>query len=214
MKSALVVGATGLVGGEVVNLLLESTEYESVTVLVRKEINIQHPKLIVKVIDFLHLETEVQDKYDDVFCCLGTTIKKAKTKEKFIEVDFTYPVQLAKRTKELGAKQFLVISAIGAKSSSPFFYSKVKGELEESLKKVNLPSLKIFRPSLLVGERAEFRLGEKMGEIAGNILKPFLQGSLRKYRNIHSDKVAASMYEAALEQEMIAVKIYESTDMQ
>ncbi|MEI5909568.1 NAD(P)H-binding protein [Bacillus spongiae] len=213
-RSALVVGATGLVGNELVNLLLESDEYTSVTILVRRDVNLQHPKLTVKIIDFDQVDEAINEYYDDVFCCLGTTIKKAKTKENFQKVDLAYPLNIAQKAKEQGLGQFLVISSLGANTSSPFFYSRVKGELEKGLIELDLPSLKIFRPSLLVGQRPEVRLGEKSGEIAGKLFRPFLIGPMRKYRSNKGEKVAERMYEAALHPTSTSVTVYESSDLQ
>ena len=133
-KTSLVVGATGLVGGRLVNILLKAPEYEKVIVWVRKSTGIKNKKLEEKIIDFELLDTyKLDDRIDHVFCCLGTTIKKAKSKEAFKKVDLEYIVSLARKAKENDVSQFLVISAMGANIKSAVFYNKVKGQMETEL---------------------------------------------------------------------------------
>lgn len=197
-RSALIVGATGLVGNELLHILLQSNAYENVKILIRKPIAINHPKLTQKLVDFNELEKyEEEFTVHDVFCCLGTTIKKAGSQEAFKKVDFEYPLKVAKLAKNNGAKQFLIVSAMGANSHSRIFYNRVKGEIEEALKQVQLPSLHIFRPSLLLGKRNEFRFGERVAEILSPILSPLLSGKLRKYKPIQGKDVAQAMYQIA-----------------
>jgi uncharacterized protein YbjT (DUF2867 family) len=193
-KTALVLGSTGLIGKELVKVLSEHDQYEKIHLLVRRPIEFKSDKCETHIVDFDHL-----DKYQElfqvtvVFCCLGTTIKKAKTKEAFKKVDYEYPVEAAKVAKENGVEKFLIVSAMGAASNSRIFYNRVKGELEESLRKLNLPSLQIFRPSLLLGNREEFRLGEKAAEKASGFLNFIMVGPLRPYRGIQAKKVAEAM---------------------
>jgi uncharacterized protein YbjT (DUF2867 family) len=192
-KTALVLGATGLVGSELVKILLEKN-YEKVILLVRKRIPLEHEMIEQHVIDFEQL-SEYKELFQatNIFCCLGTTIKKAKTKMAFRKVDFTYPLEAARLSKEMGAERYLIVTAMGANAKSHFFYSQVKGEVEEALRDLDLPSLHIFRPSLLLGKREEFRFGEKVAEKASNVLNTLLVGPLRPYRGIHAKKVAAAM---------------------
>lgn len=209
-KVALVVGATGLVGNELVKMLLSAPEYEKVIVWVRTSMDIEHNKLEEKIINFRELDKYVVDKsVNHVFCCLGTTIKKAKSQEAFLKVDLEYPTVLAKKAKERNVSQFLAISAMGADSGSRIFYNRTKGQLEEELKKVGLPGLHIFRPSLLLGKRKEFRLGEKTVSAAYKALPFIFIGGLKKYKPIQGKTVACAMYKMALS-EKNGVNIYGS----
>lgn len=193
-KTALVLGATGLIGKELVKILSENGQYQKVHLLVRRPITVESEVCKVHIVDFdeLHKYRELFQG-TDVFCCLGTTIKVAKTKEEFRKVDYEYPVEAARIAKENGTEKFLIVSSMGADSKSFFFYSRVKGDVEESLFKVNLPSLHIFRPSLLLGKREEFRFGEKLAEKASGVLNNLMIGPLRPYRGIQARKVAAAM---------------------
>ncbi|MGB8955302.1 MAG: oxidoreductase [Tumebacillaceae bacterium] len=197
-KSALLLGASGLVGSSLLRLLLEGADYEKVTVFVRRELKLEHPKLVQRVVDFERLgEFSAEFRVDDVFCCLGTTIRKAGSQEAFRKVDFTYPVECAKLAKAEGAERFLIITAMGANARSGIFYNRVKGEVEEALMGLHLPSLHIFRPSLLLGERAEMRVGESIGIKLAPVLGAVLVGPLRKYRAIEGRVVAKAMYRVA-----------------
>lgn len=197
-KSALVLGATGLVGKELVNLLLQQDTYEKIHLLVRKPLATDNPKCKQHVINFDHLHNYSDFfQVSDIYCCLGTTIKKAGTKEAFRKVDYGYPLEAAKLAKEKGAEKYLIISAMGANSKSLFFYNQVKGQLEEHLRKLELPSLHIFRPSLLLGSREEFRFGERMAAKMSRVLYAVLAGPLKPYRAIEAKKVASAMVNAA-----------------
>ncbi|MCM3585246.1 oxidoreductase [Mesobacillus maritimus] len=198
-NTALVVGATGLVGNELVTLLLTESKYEKVKVLTRRTLPLTHPKLEQFVVDFDQLASYQDEmQVEDVYCCLGTTIKKAGTQEAFKKVDFTYPVELAKLTREKGAQKFFIITAMGATKDTKVFYSRVKGEVEEDVKKLGFHSLHIFRPSLLLGERKEFRFGEKIGVLLSPLFSFLLVGSLKKFKPIHARDVAKAMYQASL----------------
>jgi uncharacterized protein YbjT (DUF2867 family) len=213
-RSALILGATGLVGRQVVKQLTSASEYKEVHLLVRRPVDKTNPKQIVHVVDFDSLVEESFPQVDDVFICIGTTIKKAKTKEAFKKVDFDYPLKVATMARNKGASRLLVISAIGADHSSRVFYSRVKGEMEEALKKLSYPHVDIFRPSLLLGEREEFRLGEKMGEVGVKLLKPVLAGPMRKYRGIKDAVVARAMYRRAIREASEGVTIIQSDDIE
>ncbi len=197
-RTALLLGATGLVGGELLTLLLADADYRQVTVLVRRNLSQSHPKLVQRVVDFRDLAKAADAfKVDDVFCCLGTTIKKAGSQQAFREVDYTYPLESAKLAVQQGAGQYLLITALGANAKSSVFYSRVKGEVEEAIGKLPLKSLHIFRPSLLLGDRQESRTGEK---IAVALMKPLgflLAGPLKKYRGIEARTVAQAMLRTA-----------------
>ena len=197
-KLALLVGASGLVGGELLNCLLIGPEYSKVLILVRKPLGIKHPKLEERVIEFEDLALNKDYfKVNDVFCCLGTTIKKAKSQEAFTKVDLEYPVELARLAKEMQAEKFLVISSMGASSKSRVFYSRTKGFLEQELKGISIKSLHIFRPSLLLGNRKEFRISESITAFLTRGISFIFVGSLKKYRPIDAKIVANGMYKAA-----------------
>lgn len=198
-RTALLVGATGLVGKELLHILLASDTYEKVIIFVRKSLALDNEKLTEFVIDFDELASyEEAHKVDDVFCCLGTTIKKAGSEEAFKLVDYTYPVEIAQLAKKHGAEQYFLISAIGADSSSRIFYNRVKGEVEAALQAIDFPSLHVFHPSLLLGDRGEFRLGEKLADVFSPVYSPLLRGKLTKYKPVQGKVVAESMYQAAL----------------
>jgi uncharacterized protein YbjT (DUF2867 family) len=193
-KTALVLGATGLIGKELVKILSENGHYQKVHLLVRRPIEVKSEVFEVHVVDFDELHKyHALFEVTDVFCCLGTTIKVAKTKEAFRKVDYDYPIEAAKLANENGAEKYLIVSSMGADTKSLFFYSRVKGDVEETLNSLNLPSLHIFRPSLLLGNREEFRIGEKLAEKASGILNKIMIGPLRPFRGIQARKVAAAM---------------------
>lgn len=197
-KSALIAGATGLTGKELVKILVDQPAYHKITVLVRRPLDIEHPKLEQVKVDFNKLEDYKKFfEVDDVFCCLGTTIKKAGSQKAFRRVDYELPATLGTLAKAAGVQKFLVISAMGADSRSNIFYNRVKGQLEDRLKKLELPALHIFRPSLLLGDRKEFRLGEKAASLLAPVFSPLLRGSMQKYKPIQADQVARAMYAAA-----------------
>ncbi|GGE64347.1 oxidoreductase [Priestia taiwanensis] len=209
-RTALVLGASGLVGQELTQLLLNSKQYGSVTILVRKPLQLEHEKLQQQQVDFSNLEAHKElFAVDDVFSCLGTTIKKAKTKENFKKVDYEYTVQVAHLAEQQGVQNFLVISSMGANAKSIFFYSRVKGEMEEALQKLSIKGIHIFRPTLLVGDREEFRFGEKVAEKASASMPFLFKGSLEKYRPIQAKEVAKGMYTVALRNES-GLHIYNS----
>lgn len=198
VRNALIAGASGLVGGHLLSLLLKSERYSQVISIGRHELPLIHPKLDQKVVNFDKLKSHAADlAVDDVFCCLGTTIKKAGSKESFYKVDHTYVVQLAQLAAQQGASQFLVISAMGADAGSMIFYNKVKGEMERDVRQQPYSSVHIFRPSLLLGDREEQRTGE---EFASKVMKPLsnlMIGPLEKYKPIEAETVARAMLAAA-----------------
>lgn len=194
--NALLVGATGLVGGFVMARLLAHPDYSNVEVWVRRELPLRDLKLIQRVVDFSNLPLQ-QVHADHVFCCLGTTIAKAGSEAAFRKVDHDYPLALAKLARSGGGKKFLMVSALGADATSSVFYNRVKGEVENAIVALDLPAVWFFRPSLLLGPRQENRPGERIGAVIGKLVAPLLIGGLRKYRPIHVDTVAAAMVYAA-----------------
>ncbi|MGB6409411.1 MAG: NAD(P)H-binding protein [Planococcus donghaensis] len=197
-KTALLAGASGLVGKELLHILLNSSNYSQVIILVRQPLEIAHEKLQQVTTDFDKLEEYA--KYfdvDDVYCCLGTTIKKAGSQEAFKKVDYDYPLKMAELAASQQAKNFLVITALGADSTSRVFYSRTKGQLQLRLKKIGLTALHIFQPSLLLGDRKEFRLGEKAAASLSPVYSRFLKGKMEKYKPVEAKSVALAMYEVA-----------------
>ncbi|MDD2793396.1 MAG: NAD(P)H-binding protein [Sediminibacterium sp.] len=190
-RKALLLGATGLTGSLLLDRLLESELYSSVTIYVRKATGRSHPKLIEECIDFDTIQTAVEA--DDVFCCLGTTIKTAKTREAFSKVDLHYPVKIARLQLDAGSKRFLAISSMGANPHSMVFYSRTKGLMEEALQRMDYPSLYIFRPSFIVGNRTEKRAGEKMAIRITDWINPLLAGPLRNYASVKATAIADAM---------------------
>lgn len=199
-RTALLLGATGLVGGHCLNLLLNDEAYDRVHVLGRRPLPREHASLEQHVVDFERLEEHAHlIQAQDVFCCLGTTIRQAGSREAFRRVDFHYPDQIARIAVRQGAERFLIVTALGAWAGSPIFYNQVKGEIEEAIRTLSFSTLVIVRPSLLLGERAEQRRGERLGEVALRVLTPLLRGPLRKYRPIEARAVAAAMVRLAKE---------------
>jgi uncharacterized protein YbjT (DUF2867 family) len=212
LKTALLVGATGLVGGQLLTKLLHSPYYSKVTVLTRRALGIRNTKLNEVIFDFDAPDASMI-KADDIFCCLGTTIKKAGSREAFKKVDFEYPLRTAKHAKLNGATKYLIVTAMGADPKSSIFYNRVKGEIEQALRELHFPSLHILQPSLLLGERQEARLGEKTGEVLMTLLKPLMLGPLKKYRAIDSEKVANAMLALAKKPEE-GVFVHNSAELQ
>jgi uncharacterized protein YbjT (DUF2867 family) len=197
-KRALVAGATGLVGSHLVQVLLERPVYDKVIVIGRRPLAMQHPKLEQRTVDFERLHDYADAfRVDDIYCALGTTIKKAGSQAAQRKVDYEYIVAAGRLAKQAGAKQFLLVSSMGANAKSGVFYSRLKGETEEALAALNLPTLLIFRPSLLLGDRQEFRFGERAAMALTPVINPLLVGSMRKYRGIHARTVAQAMVNAA-----------------
>ncbi|MBK5721732.1 oxidoreductase [Dysgonomonas sp. Marseille-P4677] len=212
-KIAVIIGSSGLTGSQLLKTLLSSNVYHKVISFVRRSSKISHPKLVQYVVDFDNPQSyENLIEGNDMFCCLGTTIKKAGTEEAFEKVDLHYPIQFAKAAANKGIKQFSIISTLGANPKSGNFYLRTKGKCEDELRKLPFQSISIFRPSLLLGNRKEFRLGEKLAEYAMRILSVFLVGSLRKYRSISIKKVAYAMFQIA-QQNTVGYHVYESDEI-
>ena len=214
MKTTLIAGATGLVGSELLQQIINEPAYNKIHILVRKEIEAKSDKVIQHIIDFEKLETfEIKEPINHVFCTLGTTIKKAKTKENFRKVDYDYVLALANKAKEWDAETFLMVSSLGANAKSKIFYNRVKGEVEKALSELKLNQLFIFRPSLLMGNRKEHRAGEKSAIAVYKIINPLFIGKLKKYKGIQASLVAKGMFETALNNED-HFKIFESDEIQ
>jgi uncharacterized protein YbjT (DUF2867 family) len=193
MKNALVVGATGLVGKEIIRELINDDQYEKIIVLARRELSIAHPKLDTRLIEFNRLNEFFPDeKISACFCALGTTQKKSG-REGMLRVDYEYVVQLASLCSEHDVPKFLVVSSQGANCSSSFFYLRTKGQMEEAVKKTGLPFIYFIRPSLITGEREEFRFAEEMGYYALKLISPLLVGNLSLMKPVSGLQIAQCM---------------------
>jgi uncharacterized protein YbjT (DUF2867 family) len=193
MTTALLAGASGLVGGECLNLLLGDERYERIRVVTRRDLGgqVAHPRIEQIVVDFADLDaTKDVLRADHVFCALGTTMRKAGSKERFREVDYEYPLALARHTATNGARHFSLVSSLGANPGSRFFYSRVKGELEQALAHMALPSLAIFRPSIIAGDRGEVRPLERLAQ-------RLLAVAPRSVRPVSAATIAAAMVAVA-----------------
>jgi uncharacterized protein YbjT (DUF2867 family) len=199
-RIAAIAGATGLIGAHLLRRLLTDPAYEKIIALTRRPLDdFSSPKLQTLNGDFEMPEAGLQGAaIDDAFCALGTTIKKAGSQEAFRKVDHDYILAFARAAKAAGAKRFLLVSAMGASASSSVFYSRVKGETERGVRALGFETLHIFRPGLLLGERAEKRSGEEIGAALTSFLNPLMIGPLRDYRSIRGEAVAAAMRGAAL----------------
>ncbi len=210
-KTALIAGSTGLIGSQLLQLLLDSDRYSHVIALTRQDLPLKHSKLTQLKIDFSKLGESLDDfAADDIYCCLGTTMAKAGTKENFYQVDFYYPLLLAKSGKQRGAKQYMLVSALGADKNSSIYYNQVKGEIEEAVTKEHFEATHIFRPSLLLGDRSEQRTGEDAARIFYKIFGFLIP---KKYKAIDSANVARAMLHFA-SQEQKGIHIHESKDLQ
>lgn len=198
-RIAVVAGATGLVGGRLLRRLLAQDEYREVRVLGRRPPSLDAGQLRFIHSDFSKLEDlDVELNVDDVFCCLGTTIRQAGSQAAFERVDYHMVVDLARAAQKSGAKRFLVVSAAGASLRSPVFYSRVKARMEEAVAALPFEAVHIVRPSLLLGERKDLRPGEWLGQLLAPLLAPFMIGPLRRYQPIQADAVAATLVKLAL----------------
>jgi uncharacterized protein YbjT (DUF2867 family) len=211
MKTAIVIGATGLIGSTLTQQLLDNSTYSKVVLLLRKPLNISHLKLVQEVIDFDKLDVS-KIVGDDLFCAMGTTIRKAGSQEVQYKIDCTYPFEIGKIAKANGIKQYILVSAVGANLKSSNFYLKTKGSVEQQVQSLGFQNFVSLRPSMLLGDRGEFRLGEKIGTVLSNMLSPFLFGSLRKYHGIEASDVAKAMQRFA-NQGLSGVRFVEYDEM-
>lgn len=209
----MIIGATGLVGKQLLRMLLIDRKYEKIKVFTRRSVEIENKKLQEFIVDFNEIDSWKKDiKGDILFSCLGTTIKKAGSKENQYKVDYTYQFEVAKAAAENGTGQLVLISSLGANSKSSIFYSRIKGELDESVKKLPFERVSIFRPSALVGNRQEERAGEKtMIKVTRIFVKIF--PFLKKYKPIDATIVAAAMVNVVERQDGEKYTIYNNTEL-
>jgi uncharacterized protein YbjT (DUF2867 family) len=192
-KHATLLGASGLVGNEVLKALLEAPEIEMVTVLVRKSLNIQHPKLAQQLVDFSSLDESAVPSADLLFCCIGSTRKKTPDKSEYHSVDFGITRKVSTIAKNKGYTQLHLISSIGAKATSKNFYLNLKGTIEKAVIDLSFDTTVIYRPSILLGKRQEKRPMEKLGRILAPLFDAFTFGG--PYHSVHAKLLASKMLE-------------------
>ena len=192
-RVAVLAGATGLVGGFCLDLLLSSPRYELVHALGRRPPDRDHERLNKIETDFSDLAEAGLGHVDDVFCCLGTTLRQAGGREAFRAVDYDLPVRLAQVARDCTAAHFSLVSSLGADPSARSFYLRVKGETERAIAAVGIRSLAFLRPSLILGPRREPRIGETVGKFVASAFHPIMVGPLRRYRAVEARDVAHAM---------------------
>ena len=195
-KSALVLGSSGLIGSLLLEKLFNHPDYSTIITIVRKPQQINHPKLIEIVTDFnSDINLDDIETINSIFSCLGTTRKKTPDLDAYHKIEVDIPNQFAKLGIQKGLTKFHYISAVGANANSSNFYLKMKGEAEETLQKNTIKQLFLYRPSLLIGNRAEYRLAENISSKVFPLINFFLRGKLSKYKSIEAEKVAQSLIE-------------------
>ena len=196
---AIIAGASGLIGSNLLHILLNQPEYNEIVILVRKSTGIIHPKLKELIIDFDKLDSYASEiSGHAIFSCLGTTNNKTPDKALYKKIDYDYPVQLAELGFKNGIKQYHLVSSIGANKSSSTFYLKLKGETDEDVAKTGIKTVHIYQPSFLIGNRKEFRISEKLLIPVMKVFDFLLIGNLKKYRSIPAQTVAMAMFKQSL----------------
>lgn len=194
-KTALLLGASGLTGSLLLELLLSDSDYVKIKLFSRKNSGLTHPKIEEHVIDLLHLENYSADFTGDVvFCCIGTTKAKTPNETEYRAIDYGIPVAAAQLAKLNNIPTFIAISALGATTNSPVFYNRIKGEMEQSVIAFGIPRTYLLEPSLISGDRKEVRVGETMAMYLMKIINPLLFGTLKKYRSIAPKNIAKTMW--------------------
>ena len=212
MKTALLFGASGLVGNHLLNQLISNNNYSKIKLFVRSSIDISDPKIEIIQTDFNNLENHKEDiKGDDCFFCIGTTKKNSPDKNEYKRVELEVPKQIAQIAKSNSVNSFVFISSGYADPKSSGDYLKFKGEVEEELKRLNFQKLGIMRPSFLLGDRKEKRIGEKIGIFVFKLLSPLFLGPLKKMKPIHSATVAKAMI--TITQNKVSKTIFESDEI-
>ena len=212
MKTALLFGVSGLVGGHLLNQLIKNNNYSKIKLFVRSVPQISDPKIEIIETDFNNLENHNEDiKGDDCFFCIGTTKQNSPDKNEYQRVELEVPKQIAQIAKSNLVNTFIFVSALYANPKSSGNYVRFKGMVEEELKRLNFPKLALMRPSFLMGDRKEKRVGEKIGIFVFKLLSPLLLGPLKKMRPIHSETVAKAMIRAA--NENFEKNIFESNEI-
>ena len=200
MKTALLFGSSGLIGGHLTKQLIENSSYSKVKLFVRSDPKISDPKIEVIKTDFNNLQDHKDEiTGDDCFFCIGTTKQNAPDKDEYRRIEYNIPIEIAKIAKSNSVKSFLYVSSGFADPKSSGAYLKNKGDVEEELKSLNFLKLGIMRPSFLIGDRKEKRIGEKIGIFIFKLISPFFLGPLKKMKPINSEKVAKAMIKIANE---------------
>lgn len=209
----MIAGATGLVGSKLLTLEIGNISTGKIYVLARNPIEMEHPKVSVLITDFKDFRKYEQQfrETNDLYCCIGTTIKKAKSKEAFREVDFGIPLKLAEFANICGIQRYIAISSLGANPRSGNFYLKTKGEMEREVSKYHFKKLAFLRPSLLIGHRNEFRFGEKIAQFFTLLISPVLVGRFKKYRPIMDVTVAKAMM--SISRSINNQRVYQSNEL-
>jgi uncharacterized protein YbjT (DUF2867 family) len=198
-RIAWIVGGSGLVGSRLLPMLLHGGAYERVVALSRRPLRVDHPRLANRILRFENLEKELASlACTDAYCCLGSTLKQAGSREAFRAVDCDLVVRFARYARANGAVSLAVVSAIGADIAAKNFYMHVKGEAEIALQTLRFPALHIFQPSLLLGSRRELRATEGIARLLAPLVSPLMLGKLRPFRPISARQVAAAMAGAVL----------------
>ncbi|GAA4276618.1 NAD(P)H-binding protein [Aquimarina mytili] len=193
-KTAIILGATGLTGGILVQQLINDDRYNKIKLFSRKSAQISHPKIEEYIIDMLELRDSASDfTADEVFCCIGTTTSKTSNKDLYHKIDYGIPVSAARLCKTNKIPVFIVISALGANASSTIFYNRTKGEMEEAVLEFDIPKTHILQPSLIGGKREEKRPGEYFFKMLMQVVNPLLIGPLKKYRTINPETIVSTM---------------------
>ena len=196
--TALILGGTGLVGNQLVQLLIEDNRFETVEILTRRELDLREIKVLTHVVDFANFEDlPLNSKIDILFIAFGTTIKKAGSQAKQVEIDVNIPTKVMELAKKQGIEKCVLISSLGVSAKSPFFYSRMKAQLDENARKIGFNQLIIIKPSMLDGNRTEKRLGEKLSISIGNSLGK--TGLINKYRPVEVINVAKCMIQSIIE---------------
>ncbi len=213
MKTAILFGASGFVGSYLLEDLLNDSDYSKVIVVVRKDLNIKHPKLETIIGDYQSLPA-LKSKLvaDEIFIAIGTTKAKTPDKTLYYQIDHDYPVLAAQMVKENGGKSVFLVSAVGANATSGVFYIKLKGETERDIEAIGFDHTHIFRPSLIMGNRNENRTTESIFMKIWSVINPVLIGGLNKYKGIDAKNIAKAMIQAA-KKPSGKVKIYYFREM-
>jgi len=197
-KTAIILGATGLTGNILLNKLLIDERYDKIKIFTRKPLRLENKNVTEILCNLFELDNYKENFFgDDVFCCIGTTTKKTPDKEMYKKIDYGIPVAVGKLCIDNGIKTFAIMSSMGANANSSIFYNRTKGEMEQAVLEQKIENTYILRPSMIGGNRNEFRIAEKIGSILMKVLNPLFVGSLRKYKLIHAEIIANAMIELA-----------------